>query len=82
MRLSVALLRNVEAEMKAKEKAEAPTVKTKEQTDTLPPISISLAVMLTYLISSILHDSGYKAVVNAKAQAKKKENQNRLQLCQ
>ncbi|KAI0841998.1 optic atrophy 3-like protein [Hypoxylon sp. FL0890] len=31
MRLSVALLRNVEAEMRAKEKAEAPTVKTKEQ---------------------------------------------------
>ncbi|KAI8632336.1 hypothetical protein F5Y19DRAFT_420687 [Xylariaceae sp. FL1651] len=31
MRLSVALLRNVEAEMKAKEKAETPTVKTKEQ---------------------------------------------------
>ncbi|KAL0939290.1 OPA3 family protein [Colletotrichum truncatum] len=33
MRLSVALLRNVEAEMRAKEKAEAPTVKTKEQVD-------------------------------------------------
>lgn len=33
MRLSVALLRNVDAEMKAKEKAEAPTVKTKEQMD-------------------------------------------------
>ena len=33
MRLSVALLRNVEAEMRAKEKAEAPTVKTKEQTE-------------------------------------------------
>ena len=31
MRLSVALLRNVDAETKAKEKAEAPTVKTKEQ---------------------------------------------------
>ncbi|KAI1430003.1 optic atrophy 3-like protein [Xylaria sp. FL1777] len=31
MRLSVALLRNVEAETKAKEKAEAPTVKTKEE---------------------------------------------------
>ncbi|KAI1500107.1 optic atrophy 3-like protein [Biscogniauxia marginata] len=31
MRLSVALIRNVEAEMKAREKAEAPTVKTKEQ---------------------------------------------------
>jgi optic atrophy 3 protein len=31
MRLSVALLRNVDAEMRAKEKAEAPTVKTKEQ---------------------------------------------------
>jgi len=33
MRLSVALLRNVEAEMRAKEKAEAPTVKTKEETE-------------------------------------------------
>ncbi|KAK2734733.1 opa3 domain protein [Colletotrichum kahawae] len=33
MRLSVALLRNVEAEMRAKEKAEAPTVKTKEQVE-------------------------------------------------
>lgn len=33
MRLSVALLRNVEAEMRAKERAEAPTVKTKEQTE-------------------------------------------------
>lgn len=31
MRLSVASLRNVEAEIRAKEKAEAPTVKTKEQ---------------------------------------------------
>ncbi|OTB06662.1 hypothetical protein M426DRAFT_318718 [Hypoxylon sp. CI-4A] len=31
MRLSVALLRNVDAEIRAKEKAEAPTVKTKEQ---------------------------------------------------
>lgn len=31
MRLSVALLRNVDAEIKAKEKAETPTVKTKEQ---------------------------------------------------
>ena len=31
MRLSVALLRDVDAERKAKEKAEAPTVKTKEQ---------------------------------------------------
>lgn len=31
MRLSVALLRNTDAERKAKEKAEAPTVKTKEQ---------------------------------------------------
>lgn len=31
MRLSVALLRDVEAERRAKEKAEAPTVKTKEQ---------------------------------------------------
>lgn len=33
MRLSVATLRNTEAEIKAKEKAEAPTVKTKEQID-------------------------------------------------
>ncbi|KAI1466762.1 optic atrophy 3-like protein [Daldinia caldariorum] len=33
MRLSVAYLRNVEREMKAKEKAEAPTVKTKEQVE-------------------------------------------------
>jgi hypothetical protein len=33
MRLSVALLRNVEAEMRAKELAEAPTVKTKEQVE-------------------------------------------------
>lgn len=33
MRLNVALLRNVEAEMRAKEKAEAPTVKTKEQVE-------------------------------------------------
>ncbi|KAI5866917.1 optic atrophy 3-like protein [Durotheca rogersii] len=33
MRLSVALLRDVEAEIRAKEKAEAPTVKTKEQTE-------------------------------------------------
>ncbi|KAL8343243.1 hypothetical protein RB598_004544 [Gaeumannomyces tritici] len=33
MRLSVASLRNVEAEMKAKELAETPTVKTKEQTE-------------------------------------------------
>ncbi|KAL7629423.1 hypothetical protein AAE478_000943 [Parahypoxylon ruwenzoriense] len=33
MRLSVALLRNVEAEMRAKEKAEAPTAKTKEQVE-------------------------------------------------
>lgn len=33
MRLSVALLRNVDAEIKAKEKAETPTVKTKEQTE-------------------------------------------------
>ncbi|SPN96896.1 uncharacterized protein DNG_00415 [Cephalotrichum gorgonifer] len=33
MRLSVALLRNVEAEMRAKEQAEAPTVKTKEQVE-------------------------------------------------
>ncbi|KUI66616.1 hypothetical protein VM1G_01816 [Cytospora mali] len=31
MRLSVALLRNTDAERRAKEKAEAPTVKTKEQ---------------------------------------------------
>lgn len=31
MRMSVALLRNSEAELRAKEKAEAPTVKTKEQ---------------------------------------------------
>ncbi|WYZ34509.1 hypothetical protein EsH8_I_000785 [Colletotrichum jinshuiense] len=31
MRLSVALLRNPDAELRAKEKAEAPTVKTKEQ---------------------------------------------------
>lgn len=31
MRLSVALLRNTEAEQRAREKAEAPTVKTKEQ---------------------------------------------------
>jgi optic atrophy 3 protein len=31
MRLNVALLRNPEAEQRAKEKAEAPTVKTKEQ---------------------------------------------------
>lgn len=31
MRMSVALLRNTEAELRAKEKAEAPTVKTKEQ---------------------------------------------------
>lgn len=31
MRLSVALLRNSEAELRAKEKAEAPTVKTEEQ---------------------------------------------------
>ncbi|KAI1107517.1 optic atrophy 3-like protein [Jackrogersella minutella] len=31
MRLSVAILRDVEAEIRAKEKAEAPTVKTKEQ---------------------------------------------------
>lgn len=31
MRTSVALLRNVDAETKAKEKAEAPTVKTKEE---------------------------------------------------
>lgn len=33
MRLSVALLRDIEAEMRAKEKAEAPTVKTKEQAE-------------------------------------------------
>ncbi len=33
MRTSVALLRNVDAEIKAKEKAEAPTVKTKEQAE-------------------------------------------------
>lgn len=33
MRLNVALLRNVEAERIAKEKAEAPTVKTKEETE-------------------------------------------------
>ncbi|GAP83453.1 putative OPA3-like protein [Rosellinia necatrix] len=33
MRLSVALLRNVEAEIKAKEKAETPTVKTKEEVE-------------------------------------------------
>ncbi|ROW14865.1 hypothetical protein VPNG_03783 [Cytospora leucostoma] len=33
MRLSVALLRNSDAERRAKEKAEAPTVKTKEQID-------------------------------------------------
>ena len=33
MRLSVALLRNPEAEQRAKEKAEAPTVKTKAQAD-------------------------------------------------
>ncbi|RYP65940.1 hypothetical protein DL769_006167 [Monosporascus sp. CRB-8-3] len=33
MRMSVALLRDVEAEIKAKEKAETPTVKTKEQTE-------------------------------------------------
>lgn len=31
--MSVALLRNSEAELRAKEKAEAPTVKTKEQTE-------------------------------------------------
>ncbi|OLN82018.1 hypothetical protein CCHL11_08649 [Colletotrichum chlorophyti] len=31
MRLNVALLRNIDAEIRAKEKAEAPTVKTKEQ---------------------------------------------------
>ncbi|TPX16626.1 uncharacterized protein E0L32_003567 [Thyridium curvatum] len=33
MRLNVALLRNVDAEIKAKEKAETPTVKTKEQVE-------------------------------------------------
>lgn len=33
MRMSVALLRDVEAEMRAKEKAEAPTVKTKSQVE-------------------------------------------------
>lgn len=33
MRLSVALLRDVDAERKAKEKAEAPTVKTREQVE-------------------------------------------------
>ncbi|KAH8889574.1 hypothetical protein GQ53DRAFT_748281 [Thozetella sp. PMI_491] len=33
MRTSVALLRNVDAELKAKEKAETPTVKTKEQVE-------------------------------------------------
>ncbi|KAI1818428.1 hypothetical protein GGS20DRAFT_528580 [Poronia punctata] len=33
MRLSVASLRNIEAEIKAKEKAEAPTVKTKEEVE-------------------------------------------------
>ncbi|KAI0200331.1 hypothetical protein F4808DRAFT_429449 [Astrocystis sublimbata] len=33
MRTSVALLRNTDAEMKAKEKAEAPTVKTKEEVE-------------------------------------------------
>lgn len=33
MRLSVTLLRDVDAERKAKEKAEAPTVKTKEQVE-------------------------------------------------
>jgi optic atrophy 3 protein len=33
MRLSVALLRDLDAERKAKEKAEAPTVKTKEQVE-------------------------------------------------
>lgn len=33
MRLSVALLRDVDAERKAREKAEAPTVKTKEQVE-------------------------------------------------
>ncbi|KAI0974265.1 optic atrophy 3-like protein [Xylaria arbuscula] len=33
MRLSVALLRNTDAETKAKEKAEAPTVKTKEEAE-------------------------------------------------
>ena len=33
MRMSVALLRNAEAELRAKEKAETPTVKTKEQVE-------------------------------------------------
>jgi DNA repair exonuclease SbcCD ATPase subunit len=33
MRLNVALLRNVDAEMKAKDKVETPTVKTKEQVE-------------------------------------------------
>jgi optic atrophy 3 protein len=33
MRLNVALLRNVDAELKAKDKAEAPTVKTKEEVE-------------------------------------------------
>lgn len=33
MRMSVALLRNTDAERRAKEKAEAPTVKTKEQVE-------------------------------------------------
>jgi optic atrophy 3 protein len=33
MRLNVALLRDVDAEMKAREKAEAPTVKTKDQVE-------------------------------------------------
>ncbi|KAI0164869.1 optic atrophy 3-like protein [Xylariaceae sp. FL1272] len=33
MRLSVASMRNIDAELKAKEKAETPTVKTKEQTE-------------------------------------------------
>ena len=33
MRTSVALMRNVDAEIRAKEKAEAPTVKTKEQVE-------------------------------------------------
>lgn len=33
MRMSVALLRNTEAQQRAKEKAEAPTVKTKEQVE-------------------------------------------------
>ena len=33
MRMSVALLRNPEAELRAKEKAETPTVKTKEQVE-------------------------------------------------